>query len=63
MSLAFFGLGSTELLIIAGVLVLLFGGSQLPKVARALGQSVLELRRGTRELRRLDCKDDDDARP
>lgn len=41
------GLGSTELLIVLALLLLLFGGSQLPKLARSLGQAQREFRRGT----------------
>lgn len=38
--------GATELLVILAVLLLLFGASQLPKLARSLGQSARELRHG-----------------
>lgn len=40
-----FGLSPIEIGVIGIVAVLLFG-SQLPKVARSLGQSVIELKRG-----------------
>ena len=39
-------LGSSEALIILVVLVLLFGGSQIPKLARSLGQAQKEFRQG-----------------
>jgi sec-independent protein translocase protein TatA len=35
-----------DLLIVLGVLVLLFGGSQLPKLARSLGTARSEFERG-----------------
>ena len=38
------GLGAPELLIILVVLLVLFGGGQLPKLARSLGQAQRELR-------------------
>jgi sec-independent protein translocase protein TatA len=39
------GLGTSELLIIAVVVVLLFGSARLPKLARSLGEAQRELRR------------------
>jgi len=35
-----------ELLVIAGIIVLLFGSSKLPELARAAGQSMTEFKRG-----------------
>lgn len=43
------GLGAPELLIVLAVLLLLFGGAQLPKLARSLGQAQREFRSGTTE--------------
>lgn len=37
-------MGTTELLIVFGILLLLFGSSQLPKLARSLGKSVAEIK-------------------
>jgi sec-independent protein translocase protein TatA len=41
-----FGLGTPELIIILVIILVIFGGSQLPKLARSLGQSAKELRSG-----------------
>lgn len=41
-----FGLGLPELLIILVILLLLFGATRLPKLARSLGESAGELRKG-----------------
>ena len=42
-------LGSTELLIVAGIALVRFGGSQLPKLARNLGKAQRELQKGLAE--------------
>ena len=41
--------GATELLIVLLVVLLLFGGAKLPKLARSLGQAKNEFERGTKE--------------
>lgn len=38
--------GWTELLIVLGIVVLLFGSSRIPALARALGESIQEFRSG-----------------
>lgn len=38
--------GPVELLIVLGIALLLFGSSQLPKLARSMGQASKEFRRG-----------------
>jgi sec-independent protein translocase protein TatA len=40
-------LGTPELLLILLVVILLFGGTQLPKLARSLGQAQKEFKKGT----------------
>ena len=42
-------LQAPELLIILLVVLLLFGGAKLPKLARSLGQAQNEFKRGVRE--------------
>ena len=42
-------LGHTEILIIAGVVVLLFGATALPKLARSIGKAKREFQKGMRE--------------
>jgi sec-independent protein translocase protein TatA len=41
-----FGIGTTELLIIAGILVLLFGSARLPSLMRNMGRSINEFKAG-----------------
>jgi len=43
------GLGPTELIIIVLVIVLLFGATKLPQLAKALGQSKKAFREGIEE--------------
>ncbi len=45
------GMGAPELIIIAVIILLIFGGSQLPKLAKNLGSSAKELRKGFDEAK------------
>ena len=47
--LAILGLGTSELAIILVIVVLLFGGKKLPELAKSVGTSVKELRKGIRD--------------
>jgi len=44
-----FGLGGPELILILVILLLLFGGSKLPQLAKGLGQSVKEFKKASKE--------------
>lgn len=44
-------LGTTEVLVISGVVVLLFGASSLPKFARNIGKARSEFKKGMSEAR------------
>lgn len=46
----FANIGWIEILIIATVVLVLFGGSQLPKFAKGLGESGKELKKAKRDL-------------
>lgn len=41
-----FGLGAPELILLLCVVILLFGTSRLPKLGRALGETIAGLREG-----------------
>ncbi|MBM3867028.1 MAG: twin-arginine translocase TatA/TatE family subunit, partial [Verrucomicrobia bacterium] len=43
------GLGPTELIVILIILLVLFGGSKLPGLAKGLGQSIKEFKKATKE--------------
>ncbi len=41
--------GPTEIIVILGVLVLLFGGKKIPELARGMGRGITEFKRGIHE--------------
>lgn len=47
--LGIFGLGAPELIILLIILMLLFGGSKLPALAKGLGQSIKEFKKASKE--------------
>ncbi len=44
-------LGTTEIIIIGGVIVLLFGASAIPKFFRSMGKAKSEFEKGVKEAR------------
>jgi sec-independent protein translocase protein TatA len=50
-------IGLQEILVIVLLMVLLFGSTQIPKVARAIGEGLKELKKGIRE-----AKGDDESK-
>lgn len=45
-----FGLGFNEILIIALVVLLLFGGTKIPELMRGLGKGIKSFREGMKEI-------------
>lgn len=43
-------IGTTELLLIGGMALLLFGGKKLPEMMRGLGQGVSEFKKGMKDV-------------
>lgn len=48
--LAVFGMGGTELLVIFGAILILFGAKRIPEFAKGLGQGIKEFKKATREV-------------
>ena len=46
---AMFGIGATELFVLGGIVLLLFG-TRLPKVMRSLGEGIVEFKRGVQGI-------------
>lgn len=53
------GFGTTEIIIIAAIIVLLFGASAIPKFARNIGKAKKEFEEGLREGGKKDDDEDD----
>ena len=47
-----FGIGMTELLVILAVVLIVFGPTRLPELARSLGRALGEFRHASNDLRR-----------
>jgi sec-independent protein translocase protein TatA len=45
-----FGLGAQELLLILVIILVLFGAKRIPEMARGLGRSLSEFKKGVREV-------------
>jgi sec-independent protein translocase protein TatA len=49
-----FGLGTQELVIILVIVLILFGANRLPDLARSLGSSVKEFKKGVTEVNKAE---------
>ena len=59
-----FGIGTTELLVILFIILLVFGSKKLPELARGLGKGINEFKRATQEIQsELDLTDSLNAQP
>ena len=50
-------IGTTEIVIIAGVILVLFGATAIPKFARSIGKARAELEKGMKEGRQEAARD------
>lgn len=56
-------IGTTELMLIAGIALLLFGGKKLPEMMRGLGQGVQSFKKGMKEsIEDKNREDEEDAK-
>lgn len=58
-----FGLGTTELLVIGGIVLLLFGGKKLPQLGRSMGSAITNFKKGLNDPSNDDDKKNDDDQP
>ena len=57
-AMAFFqNVGLPELLVVLVIVLLLFGAKRLPEIARGLGKSIQEFKKGVKDIER-DVKDE-----
>ena len=56
----FLFIGTTELLLIGGIALLLFGGKKLPEMMKGLGQGVQSFKKGMNEPLENTAKDEED---
>lgn len=59
----FKNLGTVEIIIIAVVLIVIFGGKKLPELARGLGESGRELKKAKRDIIQALEDDEPEAQP
>jgi len=52
-------IGTTELMLIAGIALLLFGGKKLPEMMKGLGQGVQSFKKGMKEPVEESIEEDD----
>jgi sec-independent protein translocase protein TatA len=51
-----FGLGTTELVIILAIVVLMFGGKKLPQLGKSMGNAITNFKKGLNESPEKDEK-------
>lgn len=56
-----FGIGWQEILLIALIVLLLFGARRIPEVMKSIGKGIRELKKGMKEIE-TEVKDDGDKK-
>jgi len=49
-----FGLGTTEIIVIFGAMILLFGAKRLPEIGKSLGKGIREFKGSISEIRQVE---------
>ena len=58
------GWGMTELLVVLGIGILIFGAARIPDIAKSLGKAIKEFKKaGSETPEELDAPDKDDSSP
>lgn len=55
----YFMLGTTELLLLGGLALLIFGGKKVPEMMRGLGQGVKEFKKGMKDSEDIPSSDNE----
>lgn len=55
-------LGPTELLIMIGILVFIFGAKKIPELARGMGQGIKEFKKGLNEGEKEDSAEEEEEK-
>ncbi len=58
-----FGINSWEVLLFALIVLVLFGGSRIPTLARSLGKSITEFKKGMSGIEEEPAKTDKESNP
>lgn len=56
-------IGLGEILIFGGVLVLIFGATQIPKIAKSLGEGLKEFKKSVKEAKEMDEEGPEEKKP
>ncbi|MBI9075554.1 MAG: twin-arginine translocase TatA/TatE family subunit [Desulfatibacillum sp.] len=56
------GIGSTELLIVLGIVIILFGGKKIPEIGAGLGKGIRNFKNATSKKEIDDKTDKDDKK-
>ena len=56
--LAFGGIGTQEIIVVLIIVVVLFGATKIPKLGSALGEGILNFKRGMRKVQEEDANNE-----